>query len=40
MRKIFVPSKEKRAERKGRKKRKHKGTVVSAEAIADLKRHI
>lgn len=40
LRKIFVPSKEKRAERKGRKKRKHKGTVVSAEAVADLKRHI
>lgn len=39
-RKIFVPSKEKRAKRKGRKKRKHKGTVVSAEGLADLKRRI
>ena len=40
LRKIFVPSKEKRAGRKGRKKRKHKGTVVSTEAMADLKRRI
>jgi hypothetical protein len=40
LRKIFVPSTEKRAGRKGRKKRKHKSTVVSTEAMADLKRRI
>ena len=38
--KIFVPSTEKCAGRKGCKKRKHKGTVVSTEAMADLKRRI
>lgn len=39
-RKIFVPATEKRAGRKGRMKRKHKGTIVSTEAMADLKSRI
>jgi hypothetical protein len=38
--KSFVPSTKKRAGRKGRKKQKHKGTVVSTEPMADLKRHM
>ena len=40
LRKNFVPSKEKRAGRKGVQKRKHKGTVVSPQAMAELKRYL
>ena len=36
LRKPFTPSKDKRAKRVGRKRRKHKGTVVSDAALKDL----
>lgn len=40
LRKTLVPPKEKRAVRKRRNKRKHKGTVVSEQVLDDLKRHV
>ena len=39
-RKLLVPAKEKRAARKGRKRRKHKGVVVSEETLKKLRLHV
>ena len=39
-RKLLVPAKEKRAARKGRKRRKHKGVAVSEETLKKLRLHV